>query len=273
MERQIVSKSIMELQHKVRNPFGVLIIHGFTATLDSVKLLYTSLKELGIPVAQPLLAGHGASSPEALRGVRWEAWMADAEQALLTLSLEAEQIIVIGHSMGALLSLNLATRHQDKIDSLVLVAPAIQLVSVLAPGRPLHFVAPLLGRIIRNWGLKSDFAERSCATCIPHYSWVPTDAIISFFELIKKSIQLLGRVNVPVLIMHNRRETTVRPESALFLYNRIATESSGKSIMWLERSGHQIFCDCEREKAVKAIIDYVAGRIGRNTRSTGDAGH
>jgi carboxylesterase len=262
----------MEFQHRERSPFGVLVIHGFTATLDSVKLLYTSLKELGIPVYQPLLTGHGASSPEALRGVRWESWMADAERELLKLSLEAEKIIVIGHSMGALLSLNLAARYQEKIDSLVLVAPAIQLVSVLAPGRPLHFAAPFVGRIIKNWKLKNDFAEQSCATCIPHYSWVPTDAIISFFELIKKSRQLLGRVNVPVLIIHNRRENTVRPESALFLYNRIATEPSGKSIIWLERSGHQIFCDCERERAVRAIIDYVSCRISQNIRCTGDAG-
>ncbi len=273
MERQIASESIMELQHKVRNPFGVLIIHGFTATLDSVKLLYTSLKELGIPVAQPLLAGHGASSPEALRGVKWEQWMADAEEALLKLSLEAEQIIVIGHSMGALLSLNLAVRYQNRIDSLVLATTAIKLVSVLAPGRPLHFAAPLLGRLIRNWGLKNDFAERSCATSTTHYAWVPTDAIISFFELIKESLQILDRVNVPVLIIHNRKESTVLPESAIMLYNRIATPCPDKSLIWLERSGHQLFCDCERENAVKAIIDYVAGRIGRNTRGASDAGH
>lgn len=270
---QIVSESIMELQHRERSPFGVLIIHGFTATLDSVKSLYTAIEKLGIPVRQPLLAGHGALSPEALRGVRWESWMADAEQALFELSLEVEQVIVIGHSMGALLSLNLAARHKEKIDSLVLVAPAIQLISVLAPGRPLHFAAPFVSKIIKNWKLKSDFADQGCATCIPHYSWVPTDAIISFFELIKISQQLLGRVNVPVLIMHNRRENTVRPESALILYNRIATEPSGKSIIWLEHSGHQIFCDCESEKAVKAIMDYVVSRIGQKRGRTGDAGH
>ncbi len=248
-------------QHQVRSPLGVLVIHGFTATLDSVKLLTLSLRKFGIPLSVPLLAGHGASTPEALRGVKWQQWMADAEQALLKLSLEAEQVIVIGHSMGALLSLNLAVRYREKIDSLVLATPAIKLVSVLAPGRPLHFAAPLLGRIIRNWELKSDFAEAECKTCTPHYSWVPTDAILSFFDLIKKSKPLLDRVNVPVLIIHSRRENTVRPESARILYNGIATDPSEKSILWLERSGHQLFCDCERDKAVQAIVDHVSCRI------------
>ncbi len=263
----------MDEQHQARSPFGVLVIHGFTATLDSVRLLSLSLQEFGIPLSVPLLTGHGASSPEALRGVKWEQWMADAEEALLKLSLEAEQIIVIGHSMGALLSLNLAVRYQNRIDSLVLATTAIKLVSVLGPDRPLHFAAPLLGKIIKNWELKSDVSEQECANGTPHYSWVPTDAIISFFELIKESLQILDRVNVPVLIIHNRKESTVLPESAIMLYNRIATPCPDKSLIWLERSGHQIFCDCERENAVKAIIDYVAGRIGRNTRCTSDAGH
>lgn len=253
----------MAEQHKVRSSFGVLIIHGFTATLDSVNALCAPLRKLGIPVRLPLLSGHGASSPEALRGVKWDAWVADADHAFQELCLEAERVIVIGHSMGALISLNLAARYQSKVDSLILVAPAIKLVSVLAPGRPLHFAAHVLSRIIKNWELKTDFTGPVYERSIPHYTWVPTDAIISFFDLIKTSMQLLGRVNVPVLIMHNRRESTVRPESALILYNKIATEPSGKSIIWLERSGHQTFCDCERETAIQAIIDYVSCRIGR----------
>ncbi len=256
----------MPEQNNVRNSFGVLILHGFTATLDSVKALFAPLTELGIPVRMPLLAGHGASSPEALRGVRWDAWMSDADQALQKLSIEAERIIVIGHSMGALLSLNLAVRYQDKIDSLILAAPAIKLVSVLAPGRPMHVVAPLVSKIIRNWELKTLFSGANSLNALPHYTWVPTDTAISFFKLIKYSRSLLGRVAVPVLILHCRRESTVLPESATIVYNSIATEPSAKSIVWLEYSGHQIFCDCEREKAIQTIIDYVSSRISADSK-------
>ena len=259
----------MTEQHKEPSPFGVLIIHGFTATLESVKALYVPLQDLGIPVCMPQLAGHGASSPEALRGVKWEAWVADADKAFQELRSEAERVIVIGHSMGALIALNLAIRHQGEVDSLVLAAPAIKLASLLAPGRPLNFAAPLVSRVIKNWELKTVFAGARHEGCIPHYAWVPTDAIVSFFELMKKSLSLLDRINVPVFILHNRKESTVLPESATILCNRIATGPSEKSIMWLERSDHQIFCDCEREKAVNAIIDYVSCRIARNTLLAG----
>ena len=250
-------------QHNARNSYGVLVLHGFTATLYSVAALFAPLQELGLPVSMPLLAGHGASSPEALRGVGWEAWMADADKALQKLLLEAERVIVIGHSMGAVLSLNLAVKYQGRIDSLILAAPAIKLVSVFAPDRPLHFAAPLISRLIRNWGLHALYSGPQSVASIPHYSWVPTDAILSCFELIKHTRPLLDLVTIPVLILHCRQEKTVLPESATIVYNKLSTEPSAKSIVWLEHSGHQIFCDGEKEKAIKTIVDYVLGRIGK----------
>lgn len=255
----------MAEQQKARSPLGVLIIHGFTATLDSVKALFMPLKELGIPVCVPQLAGHGESSPEALRGVTWEAWMMDAEKAFQELRAEVDQVIVIGHSMGALIALNLAVKYPGQVDSLVLAAPPIKLASLLAPGRPLNFAAPLVSRVIKKWELKTDFTEEMEPGCATNYEWAPTDAIVSFFELLKKSLSLLGNVTVPVFILHNRRERTVLPESATILLNRIGTKPAEKSILWLERSEHQIFCDCERDKAVKAIIDFVSCRINRKS--------
>jgi len=47
------------------------------------------------------------------------------------------------------------------------------------------------------------------------------------------------------------------------VYNKLSTDPSAKSIVWLEHSGHQIFCDGEKEKAIKTIVDYVLGRIGK----------
>ncbi len=257
---------VMAEHNKNQSNFGVLVIHGFTATLESVKALYTPLRELGIPVRMPhQLAGHGASSPEALRGVKCEAWIADAAEAFQELCQEVDRVIVIGHSMGALIALNLAVRFPGEVDSLILAAPAIKLASLFAPGRPLHFAVPLISSIIKEWEMKTDYNGTGGGGCSPHYPWVPTDAIVSLFELIKKSWLLLDKVNVPVFILHNRKESTVMPESATILCNRIATAPSEKSIMWLERSEHQIFCDCESDVAVKAILDYVSGRMGKQS--------
>jgi len=96
-----------------KKPYGVLIIHGFTSSLDCVCEIEPPLKALGLPTRMPVLRGHNAGSPEALRGVTWLDWVADAKSALQDLLTEVERAIIIGHSMGGLVALNLAADHME----------------------------------------------------------------------------------------------------------------------------------------------------------------
>lgn len=248
-------------EHHQRAAIGVILIHGFTATPDSLAILEGPLKSLGLPVAIPLLTGHGERSPEALRGVSCGQWIDDVSRALQEMSAEAEKIVVVGHSMGALLGLQLAAAYPAIVDSLVLAAPALRLSSLLAPGRPLHFIAGPLSSVVRKWEIKSVYAGEDVLRCPGQYDWAPTDAILSLFRLIGMTVPLLADVHVPTLILHNRRETTVLAASADMLYERVSTSPNRKRIVWLERSEHQIFCDCERNRAMQAVVDFVRGRL------------
>jgi carboxylesterase len=95
-----------------------------------------------------------------------------------------------------------------------------------------------------------------------HYSWAPTDAILSFFDLIPFTVSRLHDVSCPLLVVHNRQEKTVAPESALIVYHGVATPERDKELVWLERSGHQMFCDCEKEQVIDIIQSYISGRLG-----------
>jgi len=242
---------------------GVLVIHGFTATLESVRPLEGPLRALGYDVSMPVLSGHSSSSPESLRGVRWSAWQRDAERAFEELSSRCSRVFVVGHSMGALLALDLAATHGSRVAGVVAAAPAFRLVSLLAPGRPLHFLAPVIGRLKKNWGLRAAFNDPVSSCTPPHYPWAPTDAILSFFDFISYASGRLDEVVSPVLIIHNRHEKTVLPESAEYVYGSISTPAVGKAITWLDRSEHQVFCDLEKEKAITAVTDFIQQQTER----------
>lgn len=243
---------------------GVLVIHGFTATPASVAVLEKPLRGLSVPVSMPLLAGHGASSPEALRGVTFHDWIESAGEAFGRLAEEAERIVVVGHSMGALLALQLAAVYEpSRVDSLVLAAPALKLSSPFAPGRPLRFAAGLLARFVKKWPLRPVYAEADYISCGEPYTWVPVEAVFSLFELIDRTVPVLGNVQVPVLILQNRGDSTVLPESAELLRKALGTRSEEKSVFWLERSEHQLFCDCERELASSTTTAFVSARIAK----------
>lgn len=245
-----------------REPYGVLIVHGFTSSLDCVNALEPSIQALGLPTRMPVLRGHGAESPEALRGVVWPDWVADAERAMKDLLADVERIIVVGHSMGGLVTLTLAANHPDPIDSIVVAAAAVQLATPFAPGRPLHFLAPLLVRLLDKVDMPPSYADPALAQYDTNYPWTPTSAVSSLFEFAAVTRRRLPEVRVPALILQSRRDTTVAPVSARIIYDGISTPPDRKRIVWFEVTEHEMFRDCEQEAAVATVVEYVRERAG-----------
>ncbi|NTU58602.1 MAG: alpha/beta fold hydrolase [Chlorobiaceae bacterium] len=240
---------------------GVLILHGFTANLESIRELFSPLDRFGLNVVAPLLRGHGTPSPDQLRGVTWQDWLDDAESILKSTTGQAGKVVVIGHSMGALLALQLAARHPEMVDSIILATPPLKLASLLAPGRPLHFLAPVVSRLVDRWDLTTRFADPRNSVMPKHYEWAPTAAIMSFFDLVSETRQLMASIVAPTLILHARNESIVLPESADIVLHGISTPTDKKAILWLDKTDHQIFCDCERKEAIKASVEFISGRI------------
>lgn len=98
----------------------VLAVHGLTGHGQRWQTLATKhLPELG--VVAPDLIGHGRSS--------WAApWSIDANVAALAALIEADgPVVVVGHSFGGAVALNLAAARPDLVSSLVLLDPAVGL--------------------------------------------------------------------------------------------------------------------------------------------------
>jgi carboxylesterase len=245
-----------------KQKLGVLILHGFTSSLDCVSAIETRLKVLDLPTRMPVLRGHGADSPEALRGVTWHDWVADGEAALQALLTEAEKVIIFGHSMGGLVALTLAAENEHSVDSIVLAAAAVQLVSPLAPGRPFHFLMPLVHIFVKKWDLPPDYADPHLAQFDTNYRWTPIDTALAFVEFSEVTGRRLAEVRVPTLIMQSRKDTTVAPESANIIYNGISTPLEQKRIVWFMVTEHEMFRDCERETTIETVVQYVRERVG-----------
>jgi len=244
-----------------RRPYGVLILHGFTDSIDAVGRIEPPLRALGLPTCMPVLRGHGADSPEALRGVTWHEWVSDGETALQDLLAGVEKAIVIGYSMGGLVAITLAAQHPDTIDSIVLAAAVVQIESPFAPGRPLRFLAPLIVRLFRKWDMPPVYVDPELAKHHNNYPWAPTDAIASLLAFSEAARNRLSEVTTPALILQSRKDSTAAPECVDIIYNGIATPADKKRIVWFEKTEHEMFRDCERDAIVGVITDYVRERI------------
>jgi carboxylesterase len=241
-----------------KKPYGVLILHGFPANLECVRPVEPPIKALGLPICMPLLRGLGAESPEALQWVTWHDWLADAETALADLLTESEKAIIIGLSMGGALTLMLAKDYGEKLDSVILVAASVQLLSPLAPGRPFNFMAPLLGMVLKKW----DFPPDPSGLFQGSYTWAPMGAVLSVLDLSKSVRTQLSKVKTPSLLIQSRKDDTVAPENMDIIYQGISTSTEQKKIIWFEKTGHDMFRDCERDAVIGVIMNYVTERIG-----------
>jgi len=237
------------------------MIHGFASSPDAMHALESPVRALGLPYQIPILRGHAAASPEALRGVTWHDWQSDCESALQDLMQEVERAIVIGHSLGGSLALLLAADHADKIDSLVLAAAAIQPASALAPGRPLGFLLPLLGLLLKRWDLPPTYTDMTLARSDTDYRWAPMDAILSSIAFTAVARRRLADVRTPALILQSRKDGFVAPVSAEIIDGAITTAPESKHIIWFEKTDHEIFRDCERETAVQVVMNYIQDRM------------
>jgi len=103
-------------------PIRVLALHGLTGHGKRWQTFAT--RHLAdVAIAAPDLIGHGRSS--------WDApWTIDANVDALAALLDAnggQPVVVVGHSFGGAVALNLANARPDLVGALVLLDPAIGL--------------------------------------------------------------------------------------------------------------------------------------------------
>ena len=242
------------------SPYGALVLHGLTSSLESVTPVAERLAAHGIPCAVPWLRGHG-TRPEDLVGVSWRDWYADASAALDDLLGQCERAVVVGLSMGGLVALHLALERPERLQGVVAVAPALRQAHPLAPLVP--FVAPFrrfLGVPPRG------FADLTRASLVRGYPRLPTSAYLQLVAYARWLEPRLAAVRVPVLILHSRVDRVIHPDSATRIYARLGCQE--KDLRWFERSGHEMLVDCEAEAVLDAVEEFVLARRPTAARET-----
>ena len=104
---------------------GVLVLHGFGDTPQSVESLAHALHARGETVSAPLLAGHGRTLPEFAASGGGD-WLDSARQALQELRGRCSHLAVVGQSLGGVLATLLVTESTD-ITALALLAPYFEM--------------------------------------------------------------------------------------------------------------------------------------------------
>lgn len=241
-------------------PVGCLCSHGFMSSPGEMKWLAEFLASHNITCYGLRLAGHGTHYSD-MRNLSWRDWYMSALDGYTLLAARCDRIILVGHSMGGLIQLLLAS--QKPVSGVVVLATPIEF-------RLLTFrLTCLLKSII-------PFISRPDNTTLPRYVrqqqelrgepivgrrrydlW-STSAICELKRLADETRENLAQVTVPVCLVYSERDTTALVRNAEVIAEQLGSKHIEKHI--LKESGHNLLIDTEHEHVFRILYNFIDER-------------
>ncbi len=235
---------------------ALLFVHGFTGTPWEIRPIADAMRERGWAISAIMLAGHGQSVDDLARAT-WSDWITEVDAAAERLIASHGRVVYVGCSLGALLALDSAVRHQDAgVAGLVSLAAALSLGAVT--DRALR-IALRLGdrlpdsRVVKTGG--SDILDPERRAASPAYGSYPIRAARYFAHGQSRVRELAPSLRVPLLAMHGLHDTTAPVTSSLELA-RIAGSADSRLVV-LPHSGHLIGVDRDRDEVIRQLDGFV----------------
>lgn len=230
------------------NQIVCLLVHGFTGSPGEMLPLGQYLNKCGYTVKGILLPGHG-TTPEDLRKTDWQDWYGKLIKEYNSLAKKYNKVFVIGLSMGGLLTLYLASQSKITGGIASLCAPIY-----IADKRVK--ITPLL-KYFKKYIKKPGNGNK-----YPGYYWYdcyPVRSLANLLKLIKVVKINLENITCPTLLIQAKKDGTIDPSSAQFIYSQIST--ANKELIWLGESGHIVTLDKEKEKVFLEIEKFIVENL------------
>jgi carboxylesterase len=242
-----------------RGATGVVVVHGFTANPTGTRPLGLRLAAEGYSVEVPLLPGHGTSARDLAR-TRYADWRATVVNALATLSRGCDQVVLVGHSLGGTITLDLAGSGEHALAGIVpvnaLVLDRTDPIARLAPY--LQYVLPYVPRDAAGMPT-DDIAKPGVAE--QAYAWVPARAAQSLIAELPRIRAALAAIACPVLVVTSPEDHTVDPGNGDAIAEALVGSARVERLATL-RSYHQPFLDYDADALEERIVRFVADVTG-----------
>jgi carboxylesterase len=232
-------------------PVYCLLVHGLNGEPRDLAPVGRALRAAGFATRAFWLPGHGVT-PHELRASGWQDWYAAARKEAVALLDAGTNIVLVGHSMGATVSLALAAELADHQGLLGVVAlsPPVRMhrwmEKLLAVAQRVVPYVPALGEDIRDRRARRGMPRRAQRWNAP----APMHSLLAALPDVRAA---LPDVRCPVLVVAARHDHVVPLRDGLEAYQLVGTRR--KELLLLERSYHSVAWDEERrvvcERAVR----------------------
>lgn len=243
-----------------RGVVGVVVVHGFTANPTATRPLGMRLATAGYSVEVPRLPGHGTSARDLSR-TRYDDWRTCVATAVGSLARGCDVVVVVGHSMGGSIALDLAGSGEHDLAGIVtinsLVLDRTEMLARLAP--LLQHVIPFVPRDAA--GMPTDDIAKP-GVDEQAYRWVSARAAQSYIAELPRIRSSLASITCPALIVTSPEDHTVDPANGDAIAEGL-TASSRVERFATPRSYHVPLIDYDAQ----VLEDRIEAFLGAVTRT------
>ncbi|WP_431522059.1 alpha/beta hydrolase [Guptibacillus hwajinpoensis] len=226
------------------NEIGVLVLHGFTGSTQSMRFLGEQLASEGYTVYGPRLQGHGTHY-EDMEQSTYEEWVQSVVQGYQWIKERCDQIFIAGLSMGGTLTLYLAGKYPE-VKGIMPINAAIDIPDLeQMRGQTEPRFLDAIGSDIKAEGVTELAYEKT-----------PIKSIQEILELMELTRKELRSIKMPALIFKSLEDHVVPPENSDHIYEEMSSEK--KEIVELHGSYHVATLDNDKELIAEKCKAFIA---------------
>ena len=231
-----------------------LLLHGFGCGPIQMRELGDILSKWGFTVRGILLPGH-CETNGSFTSVTFQNWQRKVEAEYLQLKDRYREVVVIGFSLGALLTLHLASH--SPIEKTILLSPPLFIFREYLPMNSLIDVCKIFIKRVKTLR-KRCYIESEDFSGLLHFPierYFPLQTVYELKQLMNIVKPKLKDIKSSTLVIHSKKDIIAAPAGAHYLLKHLG--STDKRIVWLKRSHHMIMHDQERNVVFEAIREFL----------------
>ncbi len=247
----------------------LLLVHGAGEHSERYRPLARYFTRHGYAIAALDHPGHGKSEGRYGHVERFDDFVStlDIFQRKVTGDFPQLPQILLGHSMGGLISSLYLLRNQQNVVACVMSGPAIK--TDIEPGylqllliRCLSMVAPKSGVLqLDAAGVSRDPAVVAAYVSDPlvNHDKMSARMVAELFAGMKQVQAEAGQITLPLLLLHGGADVMASPEGSRFLYEHVS--SADKTLEIFPGLFHEIFNEPEHEAIFATVLEWCDKRL------------
>jgi acylglycerol lipase len=249
----------------------LVIVHGYAEHKGRYRGLVGELVAAGYQCHLLDLRGHGRSGGRRGHVARFEEYRTDLERFLVEVRTFATPapLLLLGHSLGGLITLDFVLHHPEVFDSLTVsspfLAPALKIPVLKRTLLPL--VAIFFPALAVQSGLQAARLSHD-AQVVKAYETDPlifSTVTLGWFVAVRNGQQEVfnraGEIRTPILGLIGDADPIADPNRTRSLFERLGSEP--KRLVAYSGLFHEVFNELERSRVVAELLAWLGERTAR----------